>query len=840
LPSQSLFDPGGECRLIARRFGDAMGTGRDACRGADPGIVPGNLIVLLPYALAEALELTDGLEAARTMALGNAFGTAHFLQQDRWLDGDECPAPEAARLADISFLLFANEYARLFASDSTFWGHLERYLGEFFESLEWEARVLFSDGGAASVADGQLSDTLTKLGRKMSPLKACAAGTALLAGQPDTLALAERMVDCYHAAYQLTDDVDDLEEDLAAGRWSTVAWLLASRAGLDSPGEAASAGELLQLGAGAGAFDEIVELVCSRYDRAAAEAALLGGGLLESYFRGLLDRARRVLGRAARRLAVVARGDGDGAGGGASRDHRGQGGLAAGARAFSHCDSAIHGFSVDGQEFVYDRRSGLFFEADRLAADAVRWLRSGAKQSELDVLRMNHGMGPVGEALGELSVLAAGPLAPSGLVEGPTGRGHSLEFALDERPLPGGGPSLTGIASVALNVSGACNLACDYCYLGREPGTSRLMSEEVARKAVDLLFRESFGERSLSVIFFGGEPLLNPGVIEFAAGYAQRLARSRDVEVSFHMTTNGTLLTSDAVAMLHECGVRILVSVDGHADYHDAHRPFPDGRGSYEAIAANLRALPEGTRPGARATVTEDSSALTDLVEHLTGLGFGVVHLSPVSGGTMNDAFAERLAREYEDLARSELAAIRSGRSPAAGCFIEPVLSLEMGRQRLSPCGAGARYVSVDHDGRLFLCHRFAGDEERSIGDVDAGLDRRAVGALLHSFAERSSACRDCWAYGLCGGPCMHDVDCAGAEFSGPHSARCRVTRRVLELSMWLYASLPDESRQRLSRAARTLTRPELTTSDAGPGRQQGFSSVGVPGRKGATVEEGR
>jgi uncharacterized protein len=411
---------------------------------------------------------------------------------------------------------------------------------------------------------------------------------------------------------------------------------------------------------------------------------------------------------------------------------------------------------------------------------------------------------------------------------------------MDERPLPGEGPSLTRIASVALNVSGTCNLACDYCYLGREAETSRLMTEEVARSAVDLLLRESFGERSLSVVFFGGEPLLNPWVIENTVRYARGRAELLGAEISFHMTTNGTLLASEPASMLHELGVQVLVSIDGHAGYHNAHRPFPDGGGSYDTITANLRSLAEGMRPGARATVTEDSAVLTEVVEHLAGLGFGVVHLSPVSGAPMTAEFADKLIHEYEDLARSELTAIRSGRPPVAGCFIEPVLSLELGRLRLSPCGAGARYVSVDYDGRLFLCHRFAGDARRAVGDVDAGLDRHAVGALLHSFAERSVSCLDCWAHGLCGGPCMHDIDCGNGESSGPLAPRCRVTRRILELSMWLYASLPDESRERLSQAARALRRPETATSDSGPSRRSGSRGVDAPGQEGGRVGEGR
>ena len=173
-----FFDPGAECRLVARRFEEIVRSDT-----ADPGIAPGNVIILLPYALAGARPFPDCLSAARSMAMGNAFGAAHFLQQDRWLDGDESPVPSGARLSDVSFLRFVREYARLFPDSSVFWRHLERYIDEYHASLEWESTVLLSEDGGLAVAEEQLAGTLLKLGRKMSPLKASVVGMALLAGR---------------------------------------------------------------------------------------------------------------------------------------------------------------------------------------------------------------------------------------------------------------------------------------------------------------------------------------------------------------------------------------------------------------------------------------------------------------------------------------------------------------------------------------------------------------------------------------------------------------------------------------------------------------------------------
>ena len=820
MPEPASFDPGAECRLVARRFreafvrpaGSASGPGSDSPDGAslraDQGITPGNIVILLPFALTGAIPFAGALRAARTMALGNAFGAAHFLQQDRWLDGDEPVSPSGARLSDVSFLRFVKEYSRLFPAESAFWSHFDRYLEEWFSSLEWESGVLLSDAGAQAVAEEQLADTLRSIGRRMSPLKATAAAVALLAGRPDILPRAERVVEHYHAGYQLADDLDDLEEDLAARRWSTAAWLIAARSGLATPADVSGAGELLRLGAQSGALDELVELVCLCYQKAAREAAVLGTGILESHLRTSLDRARRVLGRMTRRLTIAERSDGAAT----TAPYEPRTGTARG----------LHDFRVGGDAFVYDTRSGLFFEADGLAVDVLGWLRSGASDSGLDVLSMNHGSELVSEALSEVSVLAGAGGNP-----GRASGARALFTMAGSDMHRTDGPSLSGIATVALNVSGGCNLSCDYCYLGREPQSSLLMSDDTARRAIDLLMAESFGERSVSVVFFGGEPLLNPGLIVRTADYARLRAGDEGRDISFHTTTNGTLLTGDVAEMLHSAEVHVLVSIDGAATEHDAHRSFPDGTGSYERIVENIRGLPDGMRLGARATVTEGSAPLPAIVAHLKAVGFGVVHLAPVSGVPMTNEFAGRLVREYEELARTELEAIRSGEAPCAGCFIEPVLALELGRQRLAPCGAGVRYISVDHDGRLFLCHRFAGDSRYCVGDVASGLDRFAVGTLIDGLAERSSGCSDCWALGLCGGACFHDVASDPGTKAGLGSRRCRVTRRILELSMWLYASLPADRRARLTEVARLAARPEIAAARESGG-QHGGSSVGI------------
>jgi hypothetical protein len=107
-------------------------------------------------------------------------------------------------------VLSVREYARLFPPGSVFWQHLDRYFEQYFTSLRWECDVLWTERGAEAVLDESLPTALRQLGRKLAPVKAAAAGVALLSESTDRLELMERMVEDFHTAYQLSDDLEDL------------------------------------------------------------------------------------------------------------------------------------------------------------------------------------------------------------------------------------------------------------------------------------------------------------------------------------------------------------------------------------------------------------------------------------------------------------------------------------------------------------------------------------------------------------------------------------------------------------------------------------------------------
>jgi uncharacterized protein len=785
-----------ELRDVAAGFESSVSRLRSngTMKGAmsDRGIRPTNIAVALPFLLIEGIRFEGDRDAARAMSLGNAFATAHFLSQDELLDGTRDAGPRALGFCDRCLSEFVRLYAELVPRESEFWQHYDRFMDEYFASLEWELSVHDEDGGVRAVGDDELDGTLLLLGRKMSPLKVTAAAVAALGGRPDLLPAMERLIEEYHAGYQLADDLVDLHEDLAAGRPSATVWMLLRWSGRTELPERLSARGLLRMAVESGALQRVTGTMESCYAQALSTADDLPCPELAEFMSTVLRNA--VLGntRMTRRLSLEALAAGSSPASGGDQDGR---------EPHDSIEPAIlaarelHTFSVDGKELAFDPASGFFFEADTVAADTIRWLRRSAPATDRAVLELNHGATSVRTAISEVAGLTPG-----------------------RKPCRDGtraGEIEISIKSLALNVSSACNLSCTYCYLGamsgsqtgagrrRENAAGETMAEDVAFRAIDLLIRESFGEPEISMVFFGGEPLLATDMLRPVVRYARERATEVGRKIRFHMTTNGTLLTPGTARLLAELGIDVMVSMDGCEEDHDANRRFRNGKGSYAHIVRNLMELPPGFGVGVRATVTESSRPLTELVAHLAGLGFSTVHLAPVSGTSMSREFAERLCSEFEALAITERDALLRGSRPSVSSFTEPMALLARGSRRDSPCGAGARYLSVATDGTLYLCHRFAGDDRFAVGHVAAGIDRGAITSLLKRLRAASSACLDCWARDLCGGPCHHDLETMPGESVGHDAVRCSVRRRIIELSMWLYAELPEEQRNRLRTSAK-------------------------------------
>lgn len=493
-----------------------------------------------------------------------------------------------------------------------------------------------------------------------------------------------------------------------------------------------------------------------------------------------------------------------------------------------------HGFEAAGQRFLYLVPSAAVFAIDACAAAVLDALDAGPRAAGdlVQALAPQFGEAAVVEALAELQRVRAVAEA------GPAPRPPRV---LPLVPLP--------LETLVVNVTNQCNLSCTYCY---EYGEDRLvnpasdrrpkfMSEETARASIDFALREAGDHPSVHVTFFGGETLLNVGVLRRTVAYARARAAALGKEVDFSLTTNATLLKPDIIDFLADERIGVTVSIDGPVDLQDRFRVFHSGAGSYDVVAPKIRALltRHRTRPiGARVTLTRQTLDVGRIFRHLTeDLGFWEVGFAPVTTAPGRDyAIGDRgfddLLGQFRALAADFLAAALEDRHHGFSNVRETLAEIHQGHAKAYPCGAGIGLMGVATDGELALCHRFAGSEAHALGTVQEGVDRARQRAFLEAHhVDGKTECRTCWARPICAGGCYHEAHTRYGSTSRPNLHYCEWIRGWTHTCLEIYGALAVGNPRflhRLEAPARATAPGELEAARADRAAGAGASRAGA------------
>ncbi|HET9596227.1 MAG TPA: radical SAM protein [Anaeromyxobacteraceae bacterium] len=374
----------------------------------------------------------------------------------------------------------------------------------------------------------------------------------------------------------------------------------------------------------------------------------------------------------------------------------------------------------------------------------------------------------------------------------PPGHHQAPRAALDPAAFP--------LKTLVLEVAQSCNLRCAYCYAGGGTygGAPRLVDAETARRAARFLVDASGDRKAVTLVLFGGEPLLNLPAMRAAVEEAEEAAARAGKVVHVSLTTNGTRFTPEALRFLRDHRVSVSVSIDGPPDVHDRNRRYAAGGGTYADVLAGLELFRAhaGRLPAARVTLTPDQwSRAEEVFLHLAGLGFvevGIAPASPIAADLLPTREQEEaLLAAFTSLAARFVDEARAGRVLPFSNVLDLLARLHRGDAKDVACGAGLGYVAVDAAGRLFLCHRLAGEAAFCLGDLDGGLDASRARACLAALASpREEACGRCWARRLCAGGCHYENHVREDRLGLPAGSSCDFIRRWLELGIRAYASL--------------------------------------------------
>lgn len=368
-----------------------------------------------------------------------------------------------------------------------------------------------------------------------------------------------------------------------------------------------------------------------------------------------------------------------------------------------------------------------------------------------------------------------------------------------------GGDKALPLLSVALDVSGRCNLACRYCAEAATQPDRESMTVDVMKAAVRLLeMNPAIGIRP-SLRIGSGEPLLALPLLRQLHAFLAESAVPIDVSV----TTNGTLINDEVADWFASTGWRIKISLDGPASIHDALRPRRGGRPSYQDVVKAVHSMVERCpeRVSVAAVLCHDSDPAV-VFKTIADLGVRRIELLPVAyqpiqGNqdiqlTLDDIYAYN--DFVNDYARS-VAADGLEVHPALVRFEETMHFLMGYGNPAVPCGAGRSFVGVGPTGAIYPCFRFVGVNDYCIGDLEQGLDDVAVTAFRDGpgrTTEHRPECSTCWAAPLCGGPCYSVAEFFGPGNGAPVKLHCAYKLADCRAAFWLVNHLREHDIERL------------------------------------------
>ena len=151
------------------------------------------------------------------------------------------------------------------------------------------------------------------------------------------------------------------------------------------------------------------------------------------------------------------------------------------------------------------------------------------------------------------------------------------------------------IQSAALYLTEDCNLRCRYCFVPKKP---KRMSLEVGREAIDFMLAAPAKVKRVSIVFFGGEPLLEFDTLRELTLYGEQRSSEIGRQIKFSVTTNGTLVTDEVFEFLTKHNIHMNLSIDGGPKTQNRNRRMADGSGSFDLVERTLARASAHTEEG--------------------------------------------------------------------------------------------------------------------------------------------------------------------------------------------------------------------------------------------------
>lgn len=305
------------------------------------------------------------------------------------------------------------------------------------------------------------------------------------------------------------------------------------------------------------------------------------------------------------------------------------------------------------------------------------------------------------------------------------------------------GESTHKVSTLTLNTTRKCNLKCTYCFENEIFRNNIDMDFKTAQKAIDTFFVDITS--NYSIVFTGGEPLLNYKLIKKIVEYVE----SKKIKVIYKIKTNATLLNEDKMIFLMEKNFKIQISLDGDKQAHDTHRKFANGKGSFDIVNKALLLLIEkgySSNITISGTITHQTinfiNSSYDNLNSYNGISYS---LKPV----MHDTICDQ-AFDSNDYKINYHAFVKNNKQQ-----MKVKINQNSFNRNSNICGIGIWNITIDIDGKIYPCYRLCGEEKYLMGDIYSLTTLQLADNIKDIYyLEHRRKCSQCYFISICKSGC--------------------------------------------------------------------------------------
>lgn len=360
------------------------------------------------------------------------------------------------------------------------------------------------------------------------------------------------------------------------------------------------------------------------------------------------------------------------------------------------------------------------------------------------------------------------------------------------------GPSLH-----IIHLTQRCNLRCKYCHSSAISIDAKGydLEEGTALKIID--FISASPSKIINVAFQGGEPTLRPDLMELILERLSKVCADKGKELHASITTNGTLLSPDVMAVLEKYKVKTTFSIDGPPEIHDEIRTYRNGRGSYaDAMTGRRKLYTNSLTPlsGSIMVITRRSlHRIREIIDQYVEMGQTIIRLKVVSRLGRSKAIWDDYSVSFEEyweayvdgieymkeLLERDVYIVEYSLLTALRKILEGQNLTDMDSR--NPCGLVYGLLNYDIDGKIYACHEGKRQNEFYLGTVDESpidilMSERANKIASASVLDKHSECRSCAYLPYCA-PCpAHDYQKTGNREIVPYKSwECLFTQNLYD-----------------------------------------------------------